>query len=80
MYSARISLLSIILYSFYKFGLSDASQAASERQERDLFKGFSGYRLYNNSYRMVYYHDLTIAVVEIGDSMTLLNCELIEVL
>lgn len=41
---------------------------------------WSGRRIDANSLQMVYYHDLTIAVVELGAKKLLLGCELIEVL
>lgn len=43
-------------------------------------KIYSGKRVMNDSIRMVYYHDLTVAVVELGPNKLLLNCELIEIL
>lgn len=43
------------------------------------YKGFSGFRLRTDSIRMVYYHEQTIAVVELGSGRRLYNCELIEV-
>ncbi|XKL68518.1 hypothetical protein PGB90_004009 [Kerria lacca] len=79
MHLITISLLWINLLSSIEIVVASSEDDSRVRQERDLFKGFSGYRLFNNSFRMVYYHDLTIAVVEIGDGMNLLNCELIEV-
>lgn len=42
-------------------------------------KPYSGIRVRNDSLRMVYYHDQTVAVVELGPGKLLLNCELIEV-
>lgn len=44
-----------------------------------LYKGFSGLRAYDRSTRVVYYHDQTVAVVELGPDRLLLSCELIEV-
>ncbi|XP_065226962.1 group 3 secretory phospholipase A2-like [Planococcus citri] len=49
------------------------------RQEKELYKGFSGFHLFSNATQRVYHHDLTIAVVEITRNNTLMNCELIEV-
>ncbi|XP_044730991.1 uncharacterized protein LOC123294006 [Chrysoperla carnea] len=43
-------------------------------------KPFSGQRVKGDSIQMVYYHDQTIAVIEIGPDRLLLNCELIEVI
>lgn len=42
-------------------------------------KTYTGYKLNPLSLRMIYYHDQTIAVVEIGMGKELLNCELIEI-
>uniref|UniRef100_A0A1B6DBG7 Phospholipase A2 n=1 Tax=Clastoptera arizonana TaxID=38151 RepID=A0A1B6DBG7_9HEMI len=43
------------------------------------YKGYSGFRLRQDSTRMVYYHEQTIAIVELGEQRRLYNCELIEV-
>lgn len=43
------------------------------------FKGFSGLRFREDSKRLVYYYEQTVAVVEIGPERELYNCELIEV-
>lgn len=43
------------------------------------FKGFSGVRAREDSTRLIYYYEQTVAVVEIGPSRELYNCELIEV-
>ncbi|XP_025415862.1 uncharacterized protein LOC112687397 isoform X3 [Sipha flava] len=42
-------------------------------------KSYTGYKVNPSSLRMIYYHDQTIAVVEIGEGKSLLNCELIEI-
>lgn len=42
-------------------------------------KPYSGIRVTNDSLRMVYYQDQTVAIVELGPNKLLLNCELIEV-
>ncbi|XP_039292846.1 LOW QUALITY PROTEIN: uncharacterized protein LOC111062600 [Nilaparvata lugens] len=52
--------------------------ALTARRDRSPYKGFSGVRARPDSARMVYYHDQTIAVVEIGAERELFNCELIE--
>jgi len=39
----------------------------------------SGKRVSNDSLIMIYYHDLTIAVTELGPQKLLLGCELIEI-
>lgn len=50
------------------------------RDQRDAgLKTYSGKRVNNSSLRMVYFHDQTVAVVELGPRKLLLNCELIEV-
>lgn len=43
------------------------------------YKGYSGVRVQTNAKRLVYFHEQTIAVVELGDNRELYNCELIEV-
>lgn len=40
---------------------------------------YSGKRLTNDSLIMIYYHDSTIAVTELGPQKLLLGCELIEI-
>lgn len=42
-------------------------------------KIYTGYKLNPTSLRMIYYHDQTIAIVEIGEGKALLNCELVEI-
>lgn len=64
--------LSLNLPTFAVFGNS--------RHTRDAhLKQYSGKRIANDSLRMVYFHDQTVAVVELGPRKLLLNCELIEV-
>lgn len=41
-------------------------------------KPYTGRRIDNDTLRMIYYHDQTAAVVELGIDNLLLNCELIE--
>lgn len=43
------------------------------------FKGYSGIRARSDAKRVVYFHEQTIAVVEVGDKRELYSCELIEV-
>uniref|UniRef100_A0A336LL42 Phospholipase A2 n=1 Tax=Culicoides sonorensis TaxID=179676 RepID=A0A336LL42_CULSO len=50
-----------------------------EKRQATEIKPFSGRRIDSSSLRMVYYHDLTVSVVELGPAKLLLNCELIEV-
>jgi len=47
--------------------------------ETSPFKGYSGVRVREDATRVVYYHEQTIAVVEVGHKRELYNCELIEV-
>ncbi|EFA07968.1 phospholipase A2B precursor [Tribolium castaneum] len=42
-------------------------------------KSYTGRRVKNDSIRMVYFHDQTVAIVELQPDKLLLNCELIEV-
>ncbi|GAB0087242.1 uncharacterized protein DMENIID0001_015350 [Sergentomyia squamirostris] len=49
------------------------------RMQNDNSKTYSGVRMKNDSLMMIYHHDLTIAVVELGPEKSLLNCELIEI-
>lgn len=42
-------------------------------------KIYSGKRVDSDSIRMVYFHDLTVAIVELGPNKLLLNCELLEI-
>lgn len=54
--------------------------AFAGRQETAVsVKPYSGIRVKNDSIRMIYYHDQTVAIVELGSGKLLLNCELIEV-
>lgn len=50
------------------------------KEPTQTLKIYSGRRIDENSIRMVYFHDLTVAVVELGPNKLLLNCELIEIL
>jgi hypothetical protein len=43
------------------------------------YKGFSGLWVKTASVKQVYYHDQTVAVVELGPGKMLQNCELVEV-
>ncbi|KAG8248305.1 hypothetical protein J6590_042925 [Homalodisca vitripennis] len=43
------------------------------------YKGYSGIRARPEAERLIYYHEQTIAVVEVGPKRELFNCELIEV-
>lgn len=49
------------------------------REATFRIKSYSGKRVKNDSIRMVYFHDQTVAVVELEPDKLLLNCELIEV-
>lgn len=52
---------------------------AGRQDESSAVKPFSGIRVRNDSLRMIYFHDQTVAIVELGPGKLLLNCELIEV-
>lgn len=49
-----------------------------ERREPAGVKPYTGRRVGNDTLRMIYFHDQTVAVVELGEEKLLLNCELIE--
>lgn len=54
---------------------------ADEPQRKEPAAGvkpYTGRRISNDTLRMIYYHDQTVAVVELGTNKLLLNCELIE--
>lgn len=53
--------------------------SAVHTETKSPTKAYTGYKLFPSSLRMIYYHDQTIAVVEIGEGKSLLNCELIEI-
>ncbi|XP_022227412.1 uncharacterized protein LOC111077443 [Drosophila obscura] len=57
---------------------SFTQQILEQRSVRQM-KTYSGKRLSNDSLIMIYYHDLTIAVTELGPQKLLLGCELIEI-
>lgn len=48
-------------------------------KETSSYKGFSGLWARSDSVKQVYYHDQTVAVVELGPGRSLENCELVEV-
>lgn len=50
-----------------------------EQRQATSLKQYSGRRIRNDSLLMVYFHDQTVAVVELGPKKLLLNCELLEV-
>nr|XP_021200214.2 uncharacterized protein LOC110383722 [Helicoverpa armigera] len=54
------------------------SEDAERREPAAGAKPYTGRRIANDTLRMVYHHDLTVAVVELGPNKLLLNCELIE--
>lgn len=54
------------------------SEDAERREPAAGAKPYTGRRVGNDTLRMVYHHDLTVAVVELGPNKLLLNCELIE--
>ncbi|XP_059619258.1 uncharacterized protein LOC132263492 [Phlebotomus argentipes] len=49
------------------------------RAQNEQMKNYTGVRQKNDSLVMIYHHDLTIAIVELGPQKTLLGCELIEI-
>ncbi|XP_011187861.1 uncharacterized protein LOC105215569 [Zeugodacus cucurbitae] len=63
--------------SFPSFA-SFTQQYFESRNLRQM-KTYSGKRLTNDSLIMIYYHDSTIAVTELGPEKLLLGCELIEI-
>nr|XP_022916393.1 uncharacterized protein LOC111426203 [Onthophagus taurus] len=58
--------------------LAGFGQTAREQRDSAL-KQYSGKRVTNDSLRMVYFYDQTVAVAELGPRKLLLNCELLEV-
>ncbi|XP_053686284.1 uncharacterized protein LOC128735821 [Sabethes cyaneus] len=50
-----------------------------ERKLQEAMKSYSQRRLDGESLRMIYFHDQTVAVVELGPQKTLIGCELIEI-
>lgn len=54
------------------------SDEAERREPAAGVKPYTGRRVGNDTLRMIYYHDQTVAVVELGPGKLLLNCELIE--
>ncbi|XP_022120920.1 uncharacterized protein LOC110997187 isoform X1 [Pieris rapae] len=58
-------------------GTVGARSDGIDRKEAGV-KPYSGRRVSNDTLRMIYFHDQTVAVVELGEEKLLLNCELIE--
>lgn len=54
------------------------SDEAERREPAAGVKPYTGRRIGNDTLRMIYHHDQTVAVVELGPNKLLLNCELIE--
>ncbi|KAJ2938012.1 hypothetical protein O0L34_g14465 [Tuta absoluta] len=54
------------------------SDHVERREPAAGVKPYTGRRVGNDTLRMIYYHDQTVAVVELGPGKLLLNCELIE--
>ncbi|XP_058444933.1 uncharacterized protein LOC131426315 [Malaya genurostris] len=50
-----------------------------ERRLQEAMKSYSDRRLDAGSLRMIYFHDQTVAVVELGPQKMLIGCELIEI-
>ena len=40
---------------------------------------YSGFRQQNDTLLMIYHHDQTVAIVELGEDKLLVGCELIEI-
>jgi len=59
--------------------LSALTQEFVERKHAEQMKSYSGTRRQNDSLIMVYHHDQTVAVVELGPEKLLIGCELIEI-
>lgn len=51
---------------------------AERREPAAGVKPYTGRRVGNDTLRMIYFYDQTVAVVELGEEKLLLNCELIE--
>ncbi|XP_055370917.1 uncharacterized protein LOC129605285 [Condylostylus longicornis] len=49
------------------------------KRSATLMKSYSGSRISNDSLIMIYHHDRTVAVTELGPNKLLLGCELIEI-
>lgn len=58
--------------------VSARSDVVERRETAAGVKPYTGRRISNETLRMIYYHDQTVAVVELGPEKLLLNCELIE--
>ncbi|XP_045773399.1 uncharacterized protein LOC123872854 [Maniola jurtina] len=58
-------------------GTVGARSEDADRREPGV-KPYTGRRVSNETLRMIYFHDQTVAVVELGEDKLLLNCELIE--
>ncbi|CAG9786988.1 unnamed protein product [Diatraea saccharalis] len=59
-------------------GGAGARSDEPDRRDPAGVKPYTGRRVGNDTLRMIYYHDQTVAVVELGPEKLLLNCELIE--
>lgn len=59
--------------------LVKAQSSSRTPTETSPYKGFSGLWVKSDSVKQVYYHDQTVAVVELDQRKRLENCELIEV-
>lgn len=53
-------------------------EEAERREPAAGVKPYTGRRVGNDTLRMIYFYDQTVAVVELGEDKLLLNCELIE--
>lgn len=59
--------------------LVKAQSSSRTSTAKSPYKGFSGLWVRSDSMKQVYYHDQTVAVIELGPRKELVNCELIEV-
>ncbi|KAF5293746.1 hypothetical protein FQA39_LY03231 [Lamprigera yunnana] len=65
-------------FNFPPFKFFSGFVSARENRFSNI-KEYSGRRILNDSTLMVYCHDQTVAVVELGPKKLLLNCELVEI-
>lgn len=61
------------------FALVSAAVIVCVTPAKSPTKTYTGYKLKASSLRMIYYHDQTIAIVEVGEGKALINCELVEI-
>lgn len=77
---ATLGVLSAAIELPPAFGVFDLfGRGRDFRQAQNPLKRYSGRRARNDSVVMVYFHDQTVAVAELGPKKLLLGCELVEV-